>query len=756
MKLLTVIKVLITLAMTTLASAGAYAQTPSSWRGVDNWATAIAVDLNGNVYAGGGFDMAGNRHVGSIGVWSPVTSQWSRLTSGAQDGSDGVPDGVGGNVDTIVTGPDGKVYVGGRFGTAGLTMSSGIATWDPVQTNWFGLAGGVSYGPSSFQSEVRALTFGNNKLYVFGSFNTAGGGAGVPSVLTTNVAAWDLTSHTWSMVGPEPPTLQVKSVITPDGVTFYAGGLSGLVKGTLSGSKFTWHIMDPNLTGSINSIVIGNNGKIYVAGQLILHAGDLVMQVPAAEWNGTRFVSLPNGYGSANSLVFLDDNNLVVGGGGFSTEIPIGSGVTAHNVAIFNTGTRTWSLLGTPTANGTVDGDINALAVAPRALLNVDIGTQFGQTQSPKNGAAAVGQLNGFWNYYTIFNGNSAVPNLKFAGGQPSSAGLVVVLGSDGDSNSSTDPMYKDYMMSFPANDGSYDGHMTLLVTNLPVGNYDFYLYGDDGNYQLTTSTDYGIKTCQDNPIVNPPAWQEGVQYAAFRNIPITSLGQTVTITIRPGARLTFGLHESKISGLQIIASPTVSNGTVYAAGTFTQVGDQQCATYVAGWSAPANSWFALADNASPTVSITRPGNGATFPAHGNLTISASAADDCTVTKVDFYQGATLLGTATSSPYSISWNNVPPGTYSLTAKATDNDGAVTTSSAIAIQAIGVPPTVSISSPANGDNFSRPANITINASASDSDGTVQKVDFYQGSTLLGTDLTAPYSFSWINVPRGPTR
>jgi hypothetical protein len=64
-----------------------------------------------------------------------------------------------------------------------------------------------------------------------------------------------------------------------------------------------------------------------------------------------------------------------------------------------------------------------------------------------------------------------------------------------------------------------------------------------------------------------------------------------------------------------------------------------------------------------------------------------------------------------------------------------------------------PPTVSITSPANGTTFSSPANITITASASDSDGTISKVDFYHGSTLLGTDTTSPYSYIWNNVADG---
>jgi len=89
--------------------------------------------------------------------------------------------------------------------------------------------------------------------------------------------------------------------------------------------------------------------------------------------------------------------------------------------------------------------------------------------------------------------------------------------------------------------------------------------------------------------------------------------------------------------------------------------------------------------NNPPTVSITTPANGATFTALANITINATASDsDGTVSKVDFHQGSTLLGTDTTSPYSYTWNNVAEGNYILTAAATDNDGAVTTSSAVSI------------------------------------------------------------------------
>ncbi len=90
------------------------------------------------------------------------------------------------------------------------------------------------------------------------------------------------------------------------------------------------------------------------------------------------------------------------------------------------------------------------------------------------------------------------------------------------------------------------------------------------------------------------------------------------------------------------------------------------------------------AANVPPTVSITSPANGATFVSPATVTIQAAASDaDGTVVKVGFFNGADSLGTDTASPYSQKVT-LYPGTYVLTAVATDNAGATTTSPAVTI------------------------------------------------------------------------
>lgn len=83
--------------------------------------------------------------------------------------------------------------------------------------------------------------------------------------------------------------------------------------------------------------------------------------------------------------------------------------------------------------------------------------------------------------------------------------------------------------------------------------------------------------------------------------------------------------------------------------------------------------------NIPPTVAIDSPANNTTYVQGNPVTITANASDfDGTISKVEFYQASTLIGTANNAPYSLTWTP-GVGNYVLTAKATDNEGAVGTS-----------------------------------------------------------------------------
>lgn len=106
-------------------------------------------------------------------------------------------------------------------------------------------------------------------------------------------------------------------------------------------------------------------------------------------------------------------------------------------------------------------------------------------------------------------------------------------------------------------------------------------------------------------------------------------------------------------------------------------------------------SSFSFALNNPPLVTLVSPTDGAVFTAPTNILLSANASDlDGSISKVEFFQGASKLGETNNVPYQFTWTNVPAGFYSLTAKATDDSGATTVSAAAAVTV--TPPDVSAS------------------------------------------------------------
>jgi hypothetical protein len=152
-----------------------------------------------------------------------------------------------------------------------------------------------------------------------------------------------------------------------------------------------------------------------------------------------------------------------------------------------------------------------------------------------------------------------------------------------------------------------------------------------------------------------------------------------------------------------------------------------------------------VAPHAAPAVRLIDPVAGSRFSSTETIALVADAnAGSSTVTKVEFYAGVTKLGEVTSYPYEFAWSGAAAGTYSLTAKAYDDGGGVSTSAPAQI-VVAVAPTVALAAPIADASYAFPASITLAATASVSAGTVAKVEFYQGSVLLGVAMTSPYEF-----------
>src|SRR5664280_201517 len=145
--------------------------------------------------------------------------------------------------------------------------------------------------------------------------------------------------------------------------------------------------------------------------------------------------------------------------------------------------------------------------------------------------------------------------------------------------------------------------------------------------------------------------------------------------------------------------------------------------------------------NVPPIVTITNPVSGTVFAAPANVAIQASASDtDGTVTNVQFLVGSTVLSNDAAAPFFAVTNNLAAGSYTLSAIASDKSGAKATNSVSIV--VDTPPSVTITNPASGTVFAAPANVTIQASASDTNGTVTNVQFRVGANVVTNKATAP--------------
>lgn len=162
-----------------------------------------------------------------------------------------------------------------------------------------------------------------------------------------------------------------------------------------------------------------------------------------------------------------------------------------------------------------------------------------------------------------------------------------------------------------------------------------------------------------------------------------------------------------------------------------------------------------VASNTPPVVGITTPLTGDVFAAPASILINAAASDDFGVAHVDFYQNGALLGQDASSPYSYLWTSVAAGIYQLEAVATDTHGLVSTSAVVTVTVTNdLPPLVTLTSPTNGSVFLNGVGIDFTATASDPDGVVARVEYFDGPTKLGESFTGPlYPFTWNGATAG---
>ncbi len=279
-----------------------------------------------------------------------------------------------------------------------------------------------------------------------------------------------------------------------------------------------------------------------------------------------------------------------------------------------------------------------------------------------------------------------------------------------------------------------------------------------------------------------------GATYHAQRNIDYGSAngnqmflfdfsGSTSTDPTAPTVTLSAPSAGATVSGTVTVSATASSSSGVakveFYLDTTTLIGTSTASPYSVSWSSSAlvpgsthtltarafggdgeissspPTTVTVKDTIAPTVSISSPTSGARVS--GSVTITAAAADNVGVAKVEFSVDGKLLATDTSGPFTAAWNAnaATLAAHTLTAKAYDQAGNTQTATVSVTVTDTTAPTVAITKPVTGTSVSRSTNVAITASAADNRG-VARVQFYVNNVLKCTDSTSPYSCIW-SVP-----
>lgn len=266
--------------------------------GASNNVLAIAYDEErGRVYFGGTFVTANGVTVNSITYWDGATFVVMGATPGVAGGSVAV--------NAIAIAPNGDVWIGGDFTSAGGVASQSLARFDISTGAWVvNTDGGL---------EVNALAIDSTgTLYVVGSFTNWDGQANGDRIISTSDdgVTWDVLSTGLS------GTALALAIDQADNV--YVGGLFVTAGGVTVNNFTRWDgttfiALGSGTNGVVRALAIGKNGLIYLGGGFT----DVGSRI--ATWSGTDFDILGVGVSSDVRTIAISPAGIILVGGDFIT-----------------------------------------------------------------------------------------------------------------------------------------------------------------------------------------------------------------------------------------------------------------------------------------------------------------------------------------------------------------------------------------------------------------------------------------------------
>ncbi|SIQ78479.1 PQQ-dependent sugar dehydrogenase [Maribacter ulvicola] len=280
--------------------------------------TAVAPD--GTLYIGGEFTAIAGIQANNIAKWNG--SAWSALSSGTN-----------GPITTMQVNENGALFIGGIFTTAGGLNANNIAKWE---NNSWNLLTDSATNISGTNNDVRSIHIDEDKVYIGGNFDTAGG------IATARIARWD--GSNWSALGTG--TSGYVQAINSAGEYLYVGGNFALA-GDKTVNRIaryhkknnTWEALGTGVSGNVNAITSAGS-YIYVGGTFDTASDNgtidkIVKNI--ARWSSQEgWEALGSGTNvgvntRVNTLQFIKNGTELLVGGNFSSA----GNISANNIAVW-------------------------------------------------------------------------------------------------------------------------------------------------------------------------------------------------------------------------------------------------------------------------------------------------------------------------------------------------------------------------------------------------------------------------------------
>ncbi|WP_169787002.1 Ig-like domain-containing protein [Hyalangium minutum] len=665
---------------------------------------------SGRVLVAGGADSSGA--LTSAELYDPSSGYWASSVSLFQARA----------LHTATLLPSGKVLVVGGTGTSGALASAEL--YNPAAGS-----GTSTLVPGSYNGKKAAL-LPSGKVLVLGGYG----------YYSINSKLYDPANGSWTDTGPFTPARDDYTMtLLPSGQVLVVGGRND------SGYTTSAKLYDPAThrwadTGSLaqarayHTATLLPSGTVLIAGG-VNNSGNLnsveLYDPVTGTWANTG--SLAQARSKHAAALLPSGKVLVVCGQGASSSGYLSS------AEVYDPGSGSWTVTG-------------SLAL-PRFLATA--------TLLPSGKVLVAGGYNGGTRVevYDPATGSwtDIAPLRKDRFGNRATllpSGKVLVVGGYSPSPEPIHEVYDPATGSWTDTASLSQGRSFAMVTLLPSGQV-LVMGGDQDTVELYDDTG------------SNPLWRPGIVSVSASAPLIPGASFTVNGSLLRGiSEASGGSSRSSASDFPFLTLLDIERGTLavlpsqgfsstHVTSTVppTPPGQYLLSVTVNGLtSAKVIEIAAAPDTVPPTVTLTAPGEGATL--RGIVTLTATALDNVAVTRVEFYDGATLLGTDTAAPFSFSWDarTAGNGAHSLTVKAYDAGGQSATSPGVNVTVDNdlIAPTVSISAPAAGAAVT--GTLTVTAMATDDQG-VARVELYEGSTLLATGTTSPYAYSW-NTRTGP--